>query len=80
MKLMLLLGALVIFISCFFIFFTFDFMVKAQIVCSLSETITCDVSNFNQAIVFGIVIVGSFIFLDAIVVYIMVKTWVPGLF
>jgi hypothetical protein len=76
MKLLLFLGFLVIFISCFFIFFTFDHMVRAQIVCSTGETFRCDVSNFNMTIVIGIVIVGIFIFLDTLVVQILLKAWV----
>ena len=33
MKLVIFLGALVIFISCFFIFFTFDSMIRTKMIC-----------------------------------------------
>lgn len=80
MKLVILLGTLIIFISCFFIFFTFDSMIRTKLVCSFSERFVCNVSELNFAIVFGILIVGMFLFVDALVVYIMIKTWVPGIF
>ncbi len=80
MKLVIFLGALVIFISCFFIFFTFDSMLRSKLICSFGEKFTCNVSELNMTIVFGILIVGMFLFVDALVVYIMVKTWVPDLF
>jgi len=80
MKLVIFLGALVIFISCFFIFFTFDSMIRTKMICSLKEKFTCNVTELNFTIVFGILIVGMFLFVDTLVVYIMIKTWVPDLF
>ena len=41
---------------------------------------TCNVTELNFTIVFGILIVGMFLFVDTLVVYIMIKTWVPDLF
>lgn len=80
MKLVIFMGMLIIFISCFFIFFTFDSMIKSQLVCDYKETYRCNVSEVNTSIIFGILIVGMFLFVDTLVVYIMIKTWVPGLF
>lgn len=80
MKLVIFLGALVIFISCFFIFFTFDSMIRTQLVCSYGDRVICNLVEFNGMIVVGIMVVGMFLFLDVMVVYIMVKTWVPDLF
>ena len=80
MKFVILLGMLIIFISCFFIFFIFDSMIKSELICSFSERFVCNVSELNLKIVFGILVVGMFLFVDSLVVYIMVKTWVPGVF
>jgi hypothetical protein len=77
---MLFLAALVIFISTFFIFFTFDSMLRSKIVCSYGEKFICNITEFNMRIVIGILIVGMFLFLDVMVVYVMLKTWVPDLF
>jgi hypothetical protein len=80
MKIVLFLGTLIIFISCFFIFFTFDSMLRSELVCSFKERFVCNVNELNSTIVFGILVVGMFIFVDGLVVYVMVKTWVPDLF
>lgn len=82
MKIVIFLGALIIFISCFFIFFTFDSMIRSQLMCSFGEgeRIRCNLSEFNMTVVIGILIVGMFLFVDTLVVYIMIKTWVPDLF
>jgi hypothetical protein len=80
MKLVLMLGMLVIFISCFFIFFTFDSMIRSKFVCEYREKLVCNVGQLNSTIVFGILIVGMFLFVDTLVVYVMMKTWVPDLF
>lgn len=80
MKLMLFLAMLVIFISTFFIFFTFDSMLRTKIVCSYGEKLICNITEFNTRIIIGILIVGMFLFLDVMVVYVMLKTWVPDLF
>jgi len=80
MKLIVGLGMLVIFISCFFMFFTFDSMIRTKMECSYEGgSVSCNVTEMNMTIIFGILIVGIFLFIDTIVVYLMVKTWVPGL-
>ncbi|MCD6591222.1 MAG: hypothetical protein J7K72_04600 [Candidatus Aenigmarchaeota archaeon] len=80
MKLVLLIGMLVIFISCFFIFFTFDSMIRTKLVCTIGSTYECNVKELNMTIIIGILIVGMFLFIDTLVVYIMIKSWVPDLF
>ncbi|UCC92066.1 MAG: hypothetical protein JSV39_02280 [Candidatus Aenigmatarchaeota archaeon] len=80
MKLVLFLGTLIIFISCFFIFFTFDSMLRSELICSFKEKFVCNVTELNMTIVFGILIVGFFIFVDSLVIYVMVKSWAPDLF
>ncbi len=80
MKIILCLGMFVIFISCFFIFFTFDSMVKAKFVCNYGEKLSCNVPEINTTIVFGIIVVGMFLFIDTLVLYVMMKAWVPDLF
>lgn len=80
MKLVIFLGALIIFISCFFMFFTFDTMLRSKFVCNFDERVSCNITELNFTIIFGIMVVGGFLFIDTMVVYIMLKTWVPGLF
>jgi len=80
MKLIIFLGALVIFISCFFIFFTFDAMMDTKMMCDYKEKFSCNFGELNMTIVVGILIVGLFLFVDTLVVYVMAKTWVPDLF
>jgi hypothetical protein len=79
MKLIIFLGVLVIFVSCIFIFFTFDAMMKSKFVCTYTEKLVCNVSDLNMTIVFGILVVGMFLFVDTLVIYLMVRTWVPDL-
>jgi hypothetical protein len=55
-------------------------MVKTKFVCSYSEKLVCNVAELNSTIIFGILVVGMFLFVDTLVVYLMVKTWVPDLF
>jgi hypothetical protein len=80
MKIVLFLGMLVVFISCVFIFFTFDSMIKTKLICDYKEKFVCNVGELNTTIIFGIVIVGIFLFVDTLVVYVMMKSWVPDLF
>lgn len=79
MKIVVFLSMVIIFISCFFIFFTFDSMLKSKLSCDYETTFKCNVTELNFTIVFGILIVGMLLFVDTIVVYIMIKTWIPGL-
>jgi len=83
MKLVIFLGLLTVFISCFFIFFTFHTLLGVKISCEYgmgSDVFKCNIEELNVSIVFGIVIVGLFLFVDTLVVYLMIKTWVPDLF
>jgi len=81
MKFVIFLGMLVIFISCFFIFFTFDAMAKSKMICtSEGEAVRCNFMELNATIIFGILVVGMFLFVDSLVLYVMIKSWVPDLF
>jgi hypothetical protein len=55
-------------------------MIKSKFYCSYDEKLVCNLTEFNSTIVFGILIVGIFLFVDTLVVYLMVRTWVPDLF
>jgi len=81
MKLVVFLGCITIFISCFFIFFTFHTLLHFKISCEGTfGSFKCNMEELNMTIVLGILLVGLFLFIDTLVVYIMVKTWVPDLF
>jgi len=82
MKLVIGLGLLTIFISCFFIFFTFHTLLGVKMSCEYgigSNVFRCNVEELNFSIIFGILIVGFFLFVDTLVVYLMIKAWVPDL-
>ena len=80
MRLVIALGMLTVFISCFFIFFTFHTLLLNKMSCELETTTTdCNPDQLNWSIVFGILIVGIFLFVEVLVVYLMIKSWVPGL-
>ena len=83
MKLIIFLGLLTVFISCFFIFFTFHTLLGVKMSCDYgigSNVLTCNVEELNFSIIFGILVVGIFLFVDTLIVYLMIKTWVPDLF
>jgi uncharacterized membrane protein len=82
MRLVIFLGLLTVFISCFFIFFTFHTLLQTKMVCEYgvgSTVLRCNVEELNVSIIFGILVVGIFLFVDTLVVYLMIKTWVPDL-
>ncbi|MCK5023138.1 MAG: hypothetical protein KAS04_03120 [Candidatus Aenigmarchaeota archaeon] len=79
MKLIIFLSMLIIFISCIFIFFTFDSMIKTKLACDYGVTFSCNMPKLDFTIIFGILIIGILLSIDAIVMYVMIKTWVPGL-
>ena len=83
MKLIITLGLLTVFILCFFIFFTFHTLLATKMSCEYgqgSTVLSCEMDELNFSIIFGIIIVGLFLFVDTLVVYLMIKTWVPGVF
>ncbi|NIO23018.1 MAG: hypothetical protein GTN38_03260 [Candidatus Aenigmarchaeota archaeon] len=83
MKLVIFLGLIIVFISCFFIFFTFHTLLGVKMSCEYgigSNIFSCNVEELNFSVVFGILVVGLFLFVDTLVVYLMIKTWAPDLF
>jgi hypothetical protein len=82
MKLVIFLCCLTIFISCFFIFFTFQTLLDVKISCEFGmgpHIFSCDMEELSFSIIFGIIIVGLFLLVDTLVVYFMIKAWVPEL-
>ena len=73
MKLLLVVGILIFFISWFFIFFTFDTLLKTDINCSYEETVKCNITELNGTIMLGVVIVGIMLAVDFMVFYIILK-------
>jgi hypothetical protein len=78
MRIIITLSLLIIFISCLFIFFISDSLVRAKTACNQGVTSECD--DLTMKIVVGVLIAGSFLFVDVLVVYLMIKTWIPGVF
>ena len=79
MKLIISLGMTIIFISCFFIFFTYNSMIVSKFNCTYDTKIECSMPELNTTIIFGIMIVGIFLCIDTLVIYIIIKTWIPNL-
>ncbi len=73
MKLLLVIGVLIFFISWFFIFFTFDTLLRTEISCSYHETMKCNITELNGTIMAGIVIAGAMLAVDFMVFYIILK-------
>ena len=73
MKLLIAIGMIIFFISWFFIFFTFDTLLKTEISCSYEQTVKCNINELNWAIMVGVLIVGIMLAVDFMVFYVILK-------
>jgi len=74
MKVLIAVSMVIIFISAFFTFFIFDTVIKTEIECiSGIENQVCDEQNFSLSFIFGLFMIGVFVLIDIIVVYIVAK-------
>ena len=78
MRILLLLGFLTIFISCVFIFFAFDVLVTNAGSCFTGTG--CDTEKLQTGVVFGFGVIFAFVMIDALVLYIIYKSWTPDLY
>ena len=73
MKILIVIAAIIVFISVFFILFTFDTAINRYIECSKTG-VYCSESEVGASLVFGLTIVVSFMLVSILAVYIVIKT------
>jgi hypothetical protein len=75
MKILILIGMIVIFISAFFIFFIFDTLIRPQVACFInSQQPACSSSAGPGALMIGLLMVIFFVVIDIVTVYIILTT------
>ena len=76
MKIIVLLGLVIVFISSLFILLIFNFLIKSQVSCVKNlEKMKCDVKSMSMEFVIGLVIIGFFVLVDFGTIYIMTTSW-----
>jgi hypothetical protein len=78
MKVLILIGMLIIFISAFFSFFIFDTLIRDNINCGLQGGEGCDGSGTGLPLMFGLMMIVFFIIIDILVVYVILKSIASG--
>jgi len=75
MKIVIIIGMLVIFISSFFILFIFDRVIKDQVACMAGlEDASCDYSQNSKSLILGISLIAMFLIVDSGVLYMIIKS------
>jgi len=75
MKLLIFVSMVIIFISCFFMFFIFDTMIMTHIEClSDLESSACNLPGMATSFMVGIFMIAMFVLVDILVIYILIKT------
>ncbi len=80
MKLLIVIGMIIIFVSAFFILFTIDSMIKSDLKCVPGDAgkMICSIDDMGFAFILKTVMVGFFILIDIIVVYLIATNAMPG--
>lgn len=71
MKILILIAMIIVFISVFFIFFTFDVLIKDYVNCSFEGGCGAEVSGLS--FLFGVSIIGVFVILSVGAVFIVTR-------
>ncbi len=74
MKVLILIGMVIVFISAFFSFFVFNTVIREGIKCVFSAGESCSGSVTGGVVIFGFAVIAFFIAIDALVVYIILKS------
>jgi hypothetical protein len=75
MKILIVIGMVIIFISVFFILFIFDTVIKKQITCmQVMEGAGCNVKEMGQSLVIGIALIAMFLIVDSGVLYMIIRS------
>jgi hypothetical protein len=73
MKILIAIGMLIVFISVFFIFLTGDAMFRSTLDCTQEDGRSlCTFKGFTGPALFGLFIIGFFILIDVLAVYLIV--------
>ena len=78
MKVLILIGMLIIFISAFFSFFIFDTVIKDNIRCGFYGGDDCNGDDTGAPLIFGFTMIMFFVIIDVLVVYIVMKSVAAG--
>ena len=75
MRILILIGMVIIFISIFFILFIFDSVVKEQVKCMAGfESSSCDLQESGKSLIVGLALIAMFLIVDSGVLYMIIKT------
>lgn len=75
MRILILIGMVIIFISIFFILFIFDSVVKEQVKCMAGfEGGSCDLRESGKSLIVGLTLIAMFLIVDSGVLYMIIKT------
>lgn len=82
MRLLISIGMVIIFVSAFFIMFTVDSIIKNDLNCLAGEDgkTVCNLENVGFAFIIKTVVIGFFILLDIVAVYLIVTNAMPGVY
>jgi hypothetical protein len=82
MRLLISIGMVIIFISAFFIIFTVDSIIRNDLNCLAGEEgkIVCNLENVGFTFIVKTVVIGFFILLDIVAVYLIVTNAMPGVY
>jgi hypothetical protein len=78
MKVLILAGMVVVFISVIFILFILDDMTNKYLDCSpiANNKITCNLKEFGVPFIFSLLLMGAFVLIDCMVIYFLFKALV----
>ncbi|MCX6815121.1 MAG: hypothetical protein NTY20_05740 [Candidatus Aenigmarchaeota archaeon] len=75
MRILIILGMLIVFISAFFILFIFDTIVKEQVKCMAGlESSSCDLREAGKTLIAGLTLIAMFLIIDGGVLYMIIKS------
>ncbi len=82
MRVLISIGMVIIFISAFFIMFTIDSIVRNDLNCLAGEEgkTVCNLENVGFAFIVKMIVIGVFILLDIVAVYLIVTNVMPGVY
>jgi hypothetical protein len=82
MRLLISIGMVIIFVSAFFIIFTVDSIIKNDLNCLAGEggKTVCNLENIGFSFIIKTVVIGFFILVDIVAVYLIVTNAMPGVY
>ncbi len=75
MRILIVMGMVIIFISIFFILFIFDSVVREQVKCMAGfEADSCNLQESGKSMIIGLTLIAMFLIVDSGVLYMIIKT------